>query len=731
MAIAFVGAADLGDNGGTTNSLTVSYTVGATSNRLFIAVTGDQVSGGFNDITGVTYAGVSASLVTSVTSGLGERMTYLYTLASPATGANNVIVTSTNNHYLLVGAADYSGVSTGALDAQIGSTDSVLEDTYTSSITTVADNCWVLTVAENGAFSVSGGTGATLRAHGATYTDWGLFDSNGVVHPAGSFSAATTLNHSSTSQQIHVMASFGPPLSSALLTIDRGISNEWAAALTIDRGISNEWIPTTSTTNNRLSCEFLSKVIESGSLSDFSSDFSPDFTGSVGGVGMPLDFTVSNRIGVNIGSEFLLPVANNNSLLTELSGVVSIIQNGTVPLEIISSLQSNVRLLEAFISSAFVGGIFQVEWPIAQPNNISVYGDWTLRQQRGDEVTLSEWFSYNRSDVSFQSDVSSNQYVITPLSVSLVAGQRQDLGLLSSAIASQRQDAILSVCAVSNQRQDILPPIDLNGAMVVTFNDLLPTEILEAIRAGAAITNELLLVQRQDSSIFTSLIALLRQDLALPVEFSSGLLNDWEVLDEWKGSVNIASNVNIPIELFSSSRIDIVNNNEVVISTERADYILRSEIIFTAINDVSSSIEITSSLVTDQRIIAEMMTALLNDGRFLPEFMITAFCNNGLTSELIIGSQKDTMISSEWLAQTFVADSWFSPIEWAVQIGVPLVGNSSLPIEWMAVPEFLLTSPSGLLIEWILLPVPGPGQVIKTGGDKVLIVSSDLLPKNG
>jgi hypothetical protein len=125
----------------------------------------------------------------------------------------------------------------------------------------------------------------------------------------------------------------------------------------------------------------------------------------------------------------------------------------------------------------------------------------------------------------------------------------------------------------------------------------------------------------------------------------------------------------------------------------------------------------------------EAMAALRDDGGLPPEFMMPALCDEGLISELIIESQKDTMIYSELLAQAFVSDFSFFLIEWAAQVGIPLVSNSSLPIEWMAVPEFLLRRPSGLLIEWILRPVPGPGQVITTGRDAVLVVSDDLLKK--
>lgn len=56
---------------------------------------------------------------------------------------------------------------------------------------------------------VTAGTGLTRRTTDATFGSWGLFDSNGVIHPAGSFSG-TTNRTTSTSQMIHIMATIAP-----------------------------------------------------------------------------------------------------------------------------------------------------------------------------------------------------------------------------------------------------------------------------------------------------------------------------------------------------------------------------------------------------------------------------------------------------------------------------------------------------------------------------------------
>src|SRR6266550_1285190 len=107
MAIAFVAAADLGNNGGG-GAYTVSYTVGAGSDRLLVvALVGAVVP--TDNITGVTYAGVSMTLINKRIPSTG-RCSYLFYLLNPASGANNIVVTNSSNEFIIPQAADYTGV---------------------------------------------------------------------------------------------------------------------------------------------------------------------------------------------------------------------------------------------------------------------------------------------------------------------------------------------------------------------------------------------------------------------------------------------------------------------------------------------------------------------------------------------------------------------------------------------------------------------------------------------
>jgi hypothetical protein len=179
---------------------------------LVVGVLGDTTT---DDVTGVTYAGNAMTFGTKLASGgTGNRWAYLYYQLNPASGANNVVVSASSSHYLGAGAADYTGIK---LSAQPDATmtphaGSGPLTTLTSSITTVANNSWAILL-ENG-FSggnapPTAGTGVTRRAFDAAFGGWALFDSNGLITPAGSYSMTT--NRSPGSDTIdHIALSFSP-----------------------------------------------------------------------------------------------------------------------------------------------------------------------------------------------------------------------------------------------------------------------------------------------------------------------------------------------------------------------------------------------------------------------------------------------------------------------------------------------------------------------------------------
>jgi hypothetical protein len=218
MAIAFDAATDGGNvNPGT--SLTFSHTCTGSNLILFVGFNGDNI-GGADDVSSVTYNSVAMTLANKqVGAGTGgDRNTYLYYLIGPATGAHNVVITCSSSHVIQGGAVSYTGVKQSsqpdntAINAETVSSNKTL----TTSLTTVNDNCWTVLV-ENcydggpGAGHPGAGAGTTRRTADGTNGGWGLFDSNAVVHPAGSTSLTTTRVSDPFGLEIlHVMASFQP-----------------------------------------------------------------------------------------------------------------------------------------------------------------------------------------------------------------------------------------------------------------------------------------------------------------------------------------------------------------------------------------------------------------------------------------------------------------------------------------------------------------------------------------
>jgi len=104
----FDNAADGGNNAGSTTSLSYSFTVGTNSNRLLLVdLIGDKSA---DDISSVTYAGASMTLVTKVLTPSGPWH-YLYYLLGPASGTNNVVITAASPHYLISEAASWYNIA--------------------------------------------------------------------------------------------------------------------------------------------------------------------------------------------------------------------------------------------------------------------------------------------------------------------------------------------------------------------------------------------------------------------------------------------------------------------------------------------------------------------------------------------------------------------------------------------------------------------------------------------
>lgn len=211
MAIAFDAATDGGlVNPGT--SLTWSHTVTGSNRILRVGCFGDLVSGDATGvkITGATADAVAMNLITKIAENNGatpaaDRWVYLFELPGIAAGSVAIAINASSSIAIGGAAASYNGAAqTGQPDAF--TTNFTNGTTLTTSLSSIADNCWFGLVAKQSAATPTAGTGATTRV--TSTSGIVLMDSNGPKTPAGSYSM--TADAASTGDFAIIMASFSP-----------------------------------------------------------------------------------------------------------------------------------------------------------------------------------------------------------------------------------------------------------------------------------------------------------------------------------------------------------------------------------------------------------------------------------------------------------------------------------------------------------------------------------------
>lgn len=188
MAIAFDAATSATQVSG--SSLTFAHANSAGSNRIMF---GGDTDGGAATLTSITYNGSAFTAISNVQIPL-DRNIYLRYLIAPASGTNNVVVTLSGSTTDWVGGvSSYTGAKqTGQPDASNSGTGSAVT-TLAVSVTTVADNCWLVALGgySNGS-TASAGANTTERIDPGN-SFW-VGDSNGAQTPAGSYSQTFNFN---------------------------------------------------------------------------------------------------------------------------------------------------------------------------------------------------------------------------------------------------------------------------------------------------------------------------------------------------------------------------------------------------------------------------------------------------------------------------------------------------------------------------------------------------------
>lgn len=205
MPLSFDAASGGTQSAGT--SLTYSHTVGVGADRILFVGINFFAADAADDITGVTYAGVAMTQITKQSIiGTNQQWSYLYYLVNPTSGANNVVINKTSTDDIRSNSASYAGASQLAQpDASITDVETAAT-TISQSLTTIADNCWVVSFAMNSATTIVAGTGTTARAN---QTFCAIGDNNAAKTPPGSVSMQWTNGGSSTGWTM-IMASILP-----------------------------------------------------------------------------------------------------------------------------------------------------------------------------------------------------------------------------------------------------------------------------------------------------------------------------------------------------------------------------------------------------------------------------------------------------------------------------------------------------------------------------------------
>lgn len=201
MAIAFDAITNTAYKNSTANTQT--HTATGSDGLAVVAV----YAGTSDNVTSVTYNGVSCTLIDKLlmTGAAAGQYIYLYYLTNPATGSQTIQVNSSSNLNGYFSIATYTGVNASGQPDASNKGGNSSATSITTSVTTTADNCWLIGFAYTGA-TMTAGAGTTRRG-GSVAGIIEVIDSNSATTPAGSDSLILT--HTSNFNGM-IIASFAP-----------------------------------------------------------------------------------------------------------------------------------------------------------------------------------------------------------------------------------------------------------------------------------------------------------------------------------------------------------------------------------------------------------------------------------------------------------------------------------------------------------------------------------------
>ena len=173
-----------------------------------ILIVSGMTGTGSDEVTGITYNGVSMTKITSIQGGNTRYISSWYLIA-PATGSNTISASFSGSYFAGI-ATSYTGAKQSA-QPDASATETASSVTLLSTdVTTVADNSWLILTSGAGANGIGGGTDTVLRVtgQGSASTYFGLMDSNGQKETAGVHAIEAT--HTGTTNFGQIAVSMAP-----------------------------------------------------------------------------------------------------------------------------------------------------------------------------------------------------------------------------------------------------------------------------------------------------------------------------------------------------------------------------------------------------------------------------------------------------------------------------------------------------------------------------------------
>lgn len=172
-------------------SNTVAFDATATNGYLTV----QTLKASNQTVSAVTYAGVSMSLLVGPDSnGTPTQTNYLWGLAAPTTGSNNIVVTDSGAGTLVVDAVLHSGAQQTTAVEATNINFGTNATTATVSVTTITDNAWLVGYfrANSASGGFTAGANTVIRTDAAEGTRQ-MADTGVDQTPAGSKTITATM----------------------------------------------------------------------------------------------------------------------------------------------------------------------------------------------------------------------------------------------------------------------------------------------------------------------------------------------------------------------------------------------------------------------------------------------------------------------------------------------------------------------------------------------------------